>query len=59
MPTNLSPDYAHWAAGAAILLALSCYAAALSSAAAVLFALGAIFECGAWMLVFFHGEDDP
>ena len=58
MTTNLSPNYAHWAAGAALVLALTCYAAALSSTAVVLFVLGAAFECGAWALKFSRTERD-
>ena len=57
MTPSLSPQYAHWAAGAAVLLALVCYALAWVGAAAVAFVLGLGFEAVAWAVVW-HGRDD-
>jgi len=43
MTPNLSPNYGHWAAGAALVLALTCYALTWTGAAIVGFVFGLVF----------------
>jgi hypothetical protein len=51
-PSSLSPNYAHWAAGASFLVAAICYVLAWSAPAAALAIIGALFEGAAWVLLF-------
>jgi hypothetical protein len=57
MTPNLSPNYAHWAAGAALVLALICYALTWTGAAIVGFVFGLVFEVLFWLLPP-YGQDD-
>jgi uncharacterized membrane protein YphA (DoxX/SURF4 family) len=58
MTTNLSPNYAHWAAGAAFVLAAISYLASWSVAGALALAIGVVFELAAWTLLAMRDEDD-
>jgi len=57
MTPNLSPNYAHWAAGGAFLLAAISYLASWSIASGVALAIGAFFELAAWTLLAVRDED--
>ncbi len=57
MTPNLSPNYGHWAAGAALVLALICYALSWTGAAIVGFLFGLVFEILSWLLPS-YGKDD-
>ena len=57
MTTNLYPNYAHWAAGAAFALALLLYVTAWSFAGVVLFVFGLVFEAVAWSLLLLGRRD--
>ncbi|HSS07044.1 MAG TPA: hypothetical protein VLK83_07880 [Rhodanobacteraceae bacterium] len=58
-PNSLSPNYAHWAAGASFVVAAICYVLAWSAAATALAVLGAVFEGAAWFLLFRREDGEP
>jgi len=58
MTPNLSPNYGHWAAGAALVLALICYALSWTGAAIIGFAFGLVFEILFWLLPPYEQDDE-
>ena len=58
-PNSLSPNYAHWAAGASFVIAAICYVLAWSAAATALAILGAAFEAAAWLLLLGREDGEP
>jgi hypothetical protein len=58
-PNSLSPNYAHWAAGASFVVAAICYVLAWPAAATALAIIGAVFEAAAWFLLFRREDSEP
>jgi hypothetical protein len=58
MTPNLSPNHAHWAAGAAFALAAISYLASWSVVGVIALVIGAVFELAFWMLLAVRDEDD-